>query len=101
MREVRRDGLKATRHLRGDIYETRAEGADESYRLIFAKEGRMSQILLSLHVISKKTGKTPPSDIRLAERRLTDWRQRGQTLRTRSLRAGGAGRRPDRPRRGP
>src|SRR5712691_8746548 len=50
LREVERAGLAAAKHLRGEIYE----------------------------VISKKTQKTPPERLRLAERRLADWRRRGQ-----------------------
>lgn len=34
-------------------------------------------VLLSLDGFSKKTQKTPPEKIRLAERRLADWRRRG------------------------
>ncbi len=38
----------------------------------------MSQVLLSLDGFSKKTRKTPPANIRLAERRLADWRRRAR-----------------------
>lgn len=83
MREVREEGIKAARHLRGDIYEVRADGFDDSYRVLFATEGRKSRILLSLHATPKHTQQTPPQDIRLAERRLADWRARGRTRRQR------------------
>jgi phage-related protein len=74
MRDVRDVGLRAARHLRGEIYEVRAEGADDSYRILFATEGKKSRVLLSLVATTKHTQQTPPQDIRLAERRLTEWR---------------------------
>ncbi len=78
MRDVRDTGLAAVRHLRGEIYEVRADGDPQTYRILFAPEGRRSQVLLALDGFSKKTQKTPPEKIRLAERRLADWRRRGK-----------------------
>jgi phage-related protein len=78
MRDVREAGLAAARHLRGDIYEVRADGDRQTHRILFAPEGRRSQVLLALEGFSKKTQRTPPANIRLAERRLTEWRRRGQ-----------------------
>src|SRR5438046_1960243 len=78
MREVQELGLSAARHLRGDIYEVRAEGDRQIFRILFATEGRRAQILLSLEGFSKKTRRTPPEKIRLAERRLADWRRRAR-----------------------
>ncbi len=43
-----------------------------------ARRRAMSQVLLSLDGFSKKTRKTPPANIRLAERRLADWRRRAR-----------------------
>jgi phage-related protein len=77
MRDGRDAGLAAARHLRGEIYEVRADGDRQTYRILFAPEGRRSQVLLALEGFSKKTQKTPPEKIRLAERRLTEWRRRG------------------------
>ena len=77
MRDVRETGLAAARHLRGEIYEVRADGDRQTYRILFAPEGRRSQVFLALEGFSKKTQKTPPEKIRLAERRLADWRRRG------------------------
>ncbi len=77
MKYVARDGLVRARHVRGDIYEVRAEGESQSFRVLFATEGRFHHVLLSLEGFSKKTQKTPPEKIRLAEQRLRDWRQRG------------------------
>jgi phage-related protein len=75
---VRREGLRAARHLRGEIWELRVSYEGVAYRLLFAPEGERSQVLLSLHFFSKKTQKTPSRAIELAERRLSDWRSRGQ-----------------------
>lgn len=79
MRDVQRNGLRAggARHLRGDIYEVRVSHEGMAFRVLFATEGRASQILLALEGFNKKTQKTPPATIALAERRLKDWRDRG------------------------
>lgn len=76
MKEVASLGLRAARHLSGDIYEVRAEGEDQSFRILFAPEGARGQVLLALDGFSKKTQRTPPAKIGLAQRRLVDWRQR-------------------------
>jgi phage-related protein len=79
MKDVAQTGLTATRHLRGEIYEVRAEGDRQTFRVLFVTEGRRGQVLLSLEGFSKKSQKTPPEKIQLAERRLADWRHRGST----------------------
>jgi len=79
MKDVRDTGLVLARHLRGEIYEVRADGDRQTFRILFALEGLRSQILLALEGFSKKTQKTPPEKIQLAERRLVDWRRRGET----------------------
>ena len=76
MREVSVEGVAGARHLRGDIYEVRAVGDGAVYRILFATEGRRDQILLALEAFAKKTQKTPPRTIQLAERRLSVWRSR-------------------------
>ena len=48
------------------------------YRVLFAAEGRRSQVLLALEAFTKKTQKTPPKSIVLARERLADWRARGR-----------------------
>jgi len=78
MGEVREEGLVAARHLRGEIYEVRAEGQTITIRILFASEGRKGQILLALDGFAKKTQKTPERLVRLAERRLADWRGRAR-----------------------
>lgn len=76
LKDVAIVGLRAARHLRGDIYEVRAEGVDRAFRILFATEGRRSQVLLSLEGFVKKTQRTPPDRIALAQARLDDWRSR-------------------------
>lgn len=81
MKDVQLNGLVDARHLRGDIFEVRATGARASYRVLFAAVGARSQVLLAVSAFSKKTQKTPPSEIALAARRLADWRRRGRRSR--------------------
>jgi len=69
MKEVARDGLPAGKHLHGDVYEIRADAPTRSFRLLFSAEGRFKQVLLSLSVFSKKTQKTPPRELAVAESR--------------------------------
>ena len=78
MNEVRQLGLTAARHLEGEIYEVRADGRDQAFRIIFATEGRYSHILLALEGFSKKTPRTPPQILRTARHRLAEWRARGR-----------------------
>jgi phage-related protein len=80
MKEVREKGLRSARHLHGKIYEVRTSGNRVVYRLLIAPQGRRSQVLLALVVFSKKTQKTPPQLIRLAQQRLRDWERRGNGL---------------------
>lgn len=72
------NGLSAARHLRGDIYEIRADGRDTSYRLLFAAEGRYSQVLLALDFYAKKRQMAPQRVIARAAMRLRAHRARGQ-----------------------
>lgn len=90
MKEVRDVGLTAARHLRGDIWEVRVDGEREAFRILFTTEGHFSHILLALEGFSKKTQKTPPRAIDLAERRLRDWRARGEQQRGGGKQAGRA-----------
>ena len=78
MKEVRQQGLKAARHLDGEIYEVRADGKGVIYRILFAPQGKRKQVFLSLEALKKKRQKTLPEAIRLAKRRLRDWQQRGE-----------------------
>ena len=87
MKEVAEFGLPAARHLRGDLYEVRADGR-RSFRVLFAAEGRFGQVLLALSGFAKETQRTPLREIRLAESRLADWRARGEVRRQRRSRSG-------------
>ena len=78
MRDVRERGTLAARHLRGEIYEVRADAMTRSFRLLFSCEGRYSHVLLSLSAFEKRTQKAPAREIALAERRLRDWRERAK-----------------------
>lgn len=77
MENIRQEGTRAARKLSGDIYEVRIDGDRVIYRVLFSVEGERGRILLALEAFSKKTQKTPPQLIELAERRLADWRRRG------------------------
>lgn len=63
MRDVLVSGLVVARHLRGDVYEVRADADRVIYRILFATEGRYSQVLLALEGFKKKTQKAPPETI--------------------------------------
>lgn len=76
MKEVTAAGLRAARHLSGDLYEVRADTNGKFFRLIFAAEGRYSHVLLALEVFAKKSNKTPTAKLTLARTRLNDWRSR-------------------------
>lgn len=78
MKHVAREGLEAARHLRGDIWEVRVDGENRTYRVLFSAEGKFRHVLLALEGFTKKTQKTPPKTIQLADRRLSDWRTRGK-----------------------
>lgn len=77
MKEVSAEGLDAAKHLRGDVYEVKADAATRSFPVLFAAEGKFSQVLLSLSAFIKKTQKTPKQELTLAETRLAEWRARG------------------------
>lgn len=78
MKDVQVNGLDVARHLRGDIYEVRADGRHATYRVLFATEGARGQILLAVSAFAKTTRKTPPGEITVAEDRLRDWRSRAR-----------------------
>lgn len=78
MKDVQVYGNEVAHHLDGDIYEVRAAGHKQSFRVLYATEGKEDQVLLALEAISKKTKRTPLQTIQLANRRLADWRSRGR-----------------------
>lgn len=71
-------GVSRARHVRGDVYEVRAGRAGRAWRVLFATEGHMSQVLLAVTAFEKKTPETPPPQLVLAEQRLKDWRRRAR-----------------------
>jgi phage-related protein len=79
MKEVRNAGRghADVNQLRGDIWQIEVDGKRVIYRLLFAEEGRFSQVLLALEIVSKKWQRAKSRHIQLAERRLADWRGRG------------------------
>lgn len=85
MKEIAELGVGAGKHLRGDVYEVRADAATRSFRILFAAEGRFGQVLLSLSAFEKRTQKTPPRELDLAEHRLHEWRARGASKKRRPL----------------
>jgi phage-related protein len=82
MIKVGREGMRAARHLEGDIYEVRAKSQGSAYRVLFAREGARGQVLLALEGINKKSQKTPQPALDVAKQRLSDWRLRGVALRS-------------------
>ena len=78
MADVRDEGLAVARHLRGEIYEVRADCEDVTVRVLFAQEGRKGRVLLALEAFVKKMKKMFDHLLRLAERRLSYWRARGR-----------------------
>jgi phage-related protein len=78
MKDVQRNGLRVSKHLRGPIYEVTSDGEAATFRVLFASVGRRENVLLALEAFSKKTQKTPPPKLKLAERRLADWVARGR-----------------------
>jgi phage-related protein len=87
MRIIARSGFRdgGARHLRGRIWEVRADSFEVTLRALFAKQGRYGQVLLALHVFKKKTQQTPHSAIELAEKRLRDWTRRSIPKRVRQI----------------
>jgi len=62
MAEVRREGRRAAEHLRGDVWEVKADYKGLAYRVLFAEEGDEGQVCLALELFSKKSQKTPTAD---------------------------------------
>jgi Phage derived protein Gp49-like (DUF891) len=54
MKDVREAGLAAARHLRGEIYEVRADGDRQTFRVLFAPEGQRVQVLLALEAFRRR-----------------------------------------------
>ena len=54
MKDVRETGLVLARHLRGEIYEVRADGDRQTFRILFALEGQRSQIVPRAQGVSRR-----------------------------------------------
>ena len=54
MEEVRDRGLRAARHLEGEVWEVRVDGDRVIYRILFAEEGSRGQILLALRGVQQE-----------------------------------------------
>ncbi len=65
-------------HLYHEIWQVEIDGMRVIYRLLFAEEGRFSQVLLALEIVNKKWQSAKSRHIAVAERRLADWRARGR-----------------------
>jgi phage-related protein len=78
MKEVRTSGRghPDVNHLGGEIWQIEIDGQGVIYRLLFSELGRFSQVLLALEIVNKKWQAAKNRHIRLAERRLADWRRR-------------------------
>jgi phage-related protein len=64
-------GMPHVRHIKGKIYEIRVEQDTNTYRLLyFVYTGRR---FVMLHGFQKKTAKTPPGEIEIAEKRMLDF----------------------------
>ena len=61
------------RHLRGELYEFRLRGKRE-HRVVYAAV--TGQRFLLLHAFTKKTQRTPPAKIAVAQQRYQDYLRR-------------------------
>ena len=78
MKIVAREGIRSARHVEGEIFEVRAYGDKQTFRVLFAQEGERDQVLLALEAFSKKQERLSRETIELAKRRLADWRARSR-----------------------
>ena len=73
-------GSDYTRHVKDDIWELRIDFSSDSYRVLYFTYVEHTVVLLREFL--KKTRKTPPAEIALAERRRDDylrvWREEGR-----------------------
>ena len=81
MKMVTSEGIRVAKHVEDEIYELKAEGDRQTFRVLFAQEGERDQVLLALEALSKKQQRLPREAIELAKRRLRDWRARGRRAR--------------------
>jgi len=65
-------------HIDGDLHAIRVFFGGCTYRVLYAYEGQSDQVLLALHVITKKQRRLSPATRKLALKRLADWRGRAR-----------------------
>ena len=63
-----------TKHIEGPIWELRSKFSSNIYRILYFVF-KCNKLVL-LHGFTKKTRKTPPSEIELAKKRLNDFEKR-------------------------
>ena len=54
MKMVAKDGTHAAKHVEGEIYEVKAEGDRQTFRVLFAQEGERDQVLLALEARAER-----------------------------------------------
>ena len=59
--------------VRGKVRELRTQYQDENFRVLYF--GSPTRTFVLLHAFTKRTAKTPPREIAMAERRMTRWLQ--------------------------
>jgi phage-related protein len=64
------DPVGVSRHLRGKIYELKARAVDGQFRFLYFYW--VEKTLLIVHAFKKKTGRTDPDEIELAEKRMKE-----------------------------
>jgi len=78
MKVVAKEGVRHAKHVEGEIYEVKAEGNRQTFRILFVRKGEHHQVLLALEAFSKKQERLPRETIELTKRRLRDWRARAR-----------------------
>jgi len=73
-----RTGVRRGRKLQGDIWEIKAPVGNMEYRILYASVGTRGAILLAVEAFMKKSTKTPPGKITIAQKRLREWLARQQ-----------------------
>lgn len=66
-------GAPYVRSIRGKLWELRTAGQTQHRIFYFAASGKR---LVLLHALTKKTPKTPPTEIGTAMRRMADYQER-------------------------
>ena len=72
--------------VRGPLREPRCHYGSELYRVLYCRSGKL---FVLLHMLPKRTGKLPDADIKVAEERWADFKQRMEAERRRPPRAAG------------